>query len=152
MARSETFRELARYLRPAVKDAGDEAMSLIAGTHMRKDDRHGVVALLRDFEPGDVTYNDIQDFWRDSGTSFHLVGEEVLRSFLYKAGHVLEQSFSLSDIEDLRAGKTMKKRLGAAQRSASDNCTFLRLSLHLADIQSLDPDFKKDRRKLLLEE
>jgi hypothetical protein len=56
MTRSETFREPARYWRPAVQDAGDEAMSLIARTHMRKDDRHGVVALLRDFERGEPPF------------------------------------------------------------------------------------------------
>ncbi|MGO4569198.1 hypothetical protein AB4Z52_30150 [Rhizobium sp. 2YAF20] len=96
-----------------------------------------------------MTYNDIQGFWRVSGTNVHLVCEEAVRSFLYKARQVLEQSFSLADIEDLRAGKTMKKRLAAAQLSASDNRTFLRQSHHFAEIQSLDPDLKKDRRWVL---
>jgi hypothetical protein len=41
---------------------------------------------------------------------FYIIGEQGVRSFLYPARHVLEQSFRLTDIEDLKAGKASNRR------------------------------------------
>jgi hypothetical protein len=150
VTRSETFRDLARYLNADLRDIDDDSMFQVAATHMSKDNRRKVVALLKDFETGVVSYADIDKFWIGSGARFYIRGEQGVRDLLYRARLILDQSFEFTDIEDLRAGIRRKKHVIATQLSASDNRTFLRLARYFAEICSLDPDLYIDYRKLFL--
>ncbi|MCW0002222.1 hypothetical protein OE766_28920 [Pararhizobium sp. YC-54] len=150
ITRSEIFREFAVFLQsdPGFSFEEGEEQLRTAGRQMTKHNRREMIRLLKEFETGKSSYRDIQSFW--NGARFFIVGEDAVRSFLYRARLVLEQSFSLPDVEDLKAGAPSKRRETPTQLSRSEIRTLQRLGDLVRDIDHLDPHFKADRKKLLL--
>ncbi|CAN7535515.1 hypothetical protein LJR255_003754 [Pararhizobium sp. LjRoot255] len=151
--RSETFREFGVFLQadPGFSFEEGEEMLHMAGRQMTKNDRRQMNVPLKDVEAGKITYQDIQSFWNGSGARFYIVGEDAVRSFLYRARLVLEQSFFLLDVEDVKTSTPFKKRETRTQLFPAEHRAIQRLADLVYDIHLLDPYFNKDRRKLVLE-
>ena len=152
ITRSEAFREFTFYINADYEeDRHDEGMFHEAGQHMTKQGRREMVELPRDFEAGRVSFEDIQNLWNGSCARFYIIGEPGVRSFLYRARHVLEQSFFLTDIEDLKAGKASNRRKRPERLSPDDERTVLRLADIFCEFHELDPQWKQDHRRDILE-